>query len=75
MMLHNCSDRMLRDKAGTEEQGRQTFFYSGNTLLMRMRLFYSTTHLDQETTRHRAVITDAHTLHNRAVEWMKEEIL
>lgn len=42
---------------------------------MRTRLVYSTTRLDQETTRHFAVITDANTLHNRAAEWKMEEIL
>ena len=50
-------------------------FYGGNQLLTRTRLVYSTTRLDQETTRHFAVITDANTLHNRAAEWKKEEIL
>lgn len=42
---------------------------------MNMKLVYSTTHLDQETARHFAVLTDENMLHNVVVEWKEEEIL
>lgn len=70
LALHNCSGMWRSWRARMTSA-----FYGGNSLLMNTELVCSTTHLNQETTRHSAARTDENTLCNAVAEWETEEII